>query len=128
MYVLVSYSLFFMCMPVTFITVKECYVHGIGQDYSSWTLYLTLQITRWFLLYTLSCTLLDKISWFLKPWPRTSDFIVFHKSASKPKQQKQPVIYISSSILALCLQIWESKYNSLKKSIPNTALILKNYC
>lgn len=37
----------------------------------------------------LSCTSLDKISWVLIPWPRTSDFVVFNNSVSKPKKKAE---------------------------------------
>lgn len=59
-------------MSIILIVVKEGYVHVRGQNhicfvqqYSSWMLHLTVQIIRHSLLYMLSCTLLDKISWFL---------------------------------------------------------------
>lgn len=42
LFLTLSLFFFLMYIPITFITVKECNVHEVGQDYSSLILYLTL--------------------------------------------------------------------------------------
>lgn len=92
-FVYICFVVVFMCMSTILFTVEKSYVHGIGQDYSFWTLQLTLQNIRCFLLYTSSCS-----HWIrqrlLNPWPRTLDFIALHNSASKQNQQTTTDLFL----------------------------------